>query len=351
MAENERKEEQKEQKEQKEQMNQSYGFAPDIKLKECKYCRVLIPKKAKICPNCKMRLKKRWHRNFFLLLLLLAVIALGAAGGYYYFYVYQAPVAASVAVISGDDSENSSNENSSNESGGTDEDGTEQTAEGTTEADAAEAVFTIGNVIEDDTVQEESTAKETVPESDEAEEGTPIELTACTLTEEDICGADGPILDYADEERIIFHDYCGMFVFDRETEEITTAFDLAAIGCQDTQGDESCKVSVTADGRKVYLHVSGAKEMYVYEVEETLLTKKSYSMRDSGKLCKLQTTNECVEADATVFRTFSCMELEKDTYLYLESGSGLIADLCYVIEKDGQQIERENLFTNYFAQA
>lgn len=104
MAENERKEEMK------EQMNQSYGFAPDIKLKECKYCRVLIPKKAKICPNCKMRLKKRWLRNFFLLMLLLAVIALGVAGGYYYFYVYQVPAATSVAVISGYESEDNSGE-------------------------------------------------------------------------------------------------------------------------------------------------------------------------------------------------------------------------------------------------
>lgn len=39
-------------------MRQEYAFAADAKLRECKYCRVMIPKKAKICPNCKMVLKK-----------------------------------------------------------------------------------------------------------------------------------------------------------------------------------------------------------------------------------------------------------------------------------------------------
>lgn len=39
-------------------MRQAYTFAAGAKLRECKYCRVMIPKKAKICPNCKMVLKK-----------------------------------------------------------------------------------------------------------------------------------------------------------------------------------------------------------------------------------------------------------------------------------------------------
>ena len=44
-------------------MNQTYEFAPDAKLKECKHCRVMIPKKAKICPNCKMRVKMGWLKK------------------------------------------------------------------------------------------------------------------------------------------------------------------------------------------------------------------------------------------------------------------------------------------------
>ncbi len=53
------------------------------KRKPCKYCRVMVPKKAKICPNCKKRIKSHWLRN---LLLILLVIAVCAGGVYCYFY-------------------------------------------------------------------------------------------------------------------------------------------------------------------------------------------------------------------------------------------------------------------------
>mgnify|MGYP007025195117 CR=1 FL=1 len=43
-------------------IRREYGFAPDVKLKECRFCCVMIPKKAKVCPNCRMSLKRHWFR-------------------------------------------------------------------------------------------------------------------------------------------------------------------------------------------------------------------------------------------------------------------------------------------------
>lgn len=60
-------------------MRQEYAFAADAKLKECRYCRVMIPKKARICPNCKKALRKNiWGRALAAVL----VIAVIGAGGY-----------------------------------------------------------------------------------------------------------------------------------------------------------------------------------------------------------------------------------------------------------------------------
>lgn len=59
-------------------------FSADVKLKECKYCRMLIPKSAKVCPNCKMQLKSRW---LLYLLIILVLAALCAAGIYYRDYL------------------------------------------------------------------------------------------------------------------------------------------------------------------------------------------------------------------------------------------------------------------------
>ena len=61
-------------------IRREYDFAPDVKLKECRFCRVMIPKKAKICPNCRMSLKRHWFRNLAAVVFAVAVIG---AGGYY----------------------------------------------------------------------------------------------------------------------------------------------------------------------------------------------------------------------------------------------------------------------------
>ena len=74
-------------------------------------------------------------------------------------------------------------------------------------------------------------------------------------------------------------------------------------------------------------------------------------MKDTGKLYEPEITNECVEVDPTLFRTYYCADLGKEKYLYLESGSGLIVDMCYVIQEDGEVAECVNLFENYFAQS
>ena len=86
MEENEKKEEMNKQTDNAangQSMNQTYGFAPDAKLKECKHCRVMIPKKAKICPNCKMRVKMGWLKKLLLILFLLVIIGAAVCGAGY----------------------------------------------------------------------------------------------------------------------------------------------------------------------------------------------------------------------------------------------------------------------------
>lgn len=95
MADNEKKEE-------TINITTEYQFSKKAKLKECKYCCVMVPKKAKICPNCKMSLKKRWLRNLLSVIILFAFIAAAAAGGYYYFYEYPKTQTTSVNITKED---------------------------------------------------------------------------------------------------------------------------------------------------------------------------------------------------------------------------------------------------------
>ncbi len=74
----------KEPESRKDSIRQEYGFASDVKLKECRFCCVMIPKKAKICPNCKMSLKSHWFLKSIAGILTVVVIAAGS----YYLSVY-----------------------------------------------------------------------------------------------------------------------------------------------------------------------------------------------------------------------------------------------------------------------
>ena len=71
-------------------------FPEEAELKECRYCQVMIPKTAKVCPNCRKRQKTNWAGVFLLLLLAAAC----GAGIYYYLVFYsRAEITASEEVI------------------------------------------------------------------------------------------------------------------------------------------------------------------------------------------------------------------------------------------------------------
>ncbi len=157
-----------------------------------------------------------------------------------------------------------------------------------------------------------------------------VEITVPVVTENTEPGADCPILDYASEEMLVFHDYYGLFVFNRERGMIG-AVDLKAIGCHFTQGDHYCDVQVEQDGSKVYMHVLSREDMYVYDIVHNVLYRQPYDVSDIDFFNKIKETRDCVNPDYTVLRSEECAVIDNG-YHYLESGSGMIIDLCWICE-------------------
>lgn len=87
-------------------------------------------------------------------------------------------------------------------------------------------------------------------------------------------------LDYASDNRIIFHGYFGLFVYDLTDEKIIRSIDLESNNLNYNQGDNYCDVSVSKDGNIVQLHDISSEEMYVYNIEENLLIKCDYRAMD-----------------------------------------------------------------------
>nr|WP_302597278.1 hypothetical protein [uncultured Cellulosilyticum sp.] len=136
-------------------------------------------------------------------------------------------------------------------------------------------------------------------------------------------GLDMPELNYADEEKIIFHGYFGLFVYDLEKEEIVHSLDLEAIGCGYTQGDAYCEVEVSKDGNIVQLHPLIDENMYIYNVVENTLEQAEYSsMEDKFEVVPNENANGNVG--------YELVQLASGDACYLQSEDNTLGGLYYV---------------------
>ena len=129
---------------------------------------------------------------------------------------------------------------------------------------------------------QESDAKENMPDSEDIDMMEPKQLEAvqAEISGDTLCGVDGPWLDYAGGmgtaggAKIIFHDYFGLIVYDFDNRKVVRSLALEPIGCDKTQGDDACQVAVSEDGATVWLHPMSKRYMYRYEVGENLLYRE-----------------------------------------------------------------------------
>lgn len=176
-----------------------------------------------------------------------------------------------------------------------------------------------------------------------------IEIQTPIITEDMISGADTPSLCFASKDRIIFHDYYGLFVYSLE-EGMIGAVDLEPIGCQHTQGDKFCEIVASEDGMQVYLYVMGEEDMYVFDVEKNILFRQEYDEECMKGLDKIKNIYDCIEPDYTALRSGQCIPVDNG-YNYLESGSVLPIDLIWIVSnltEDGWvQTQSVSLFEGY----
>ena len=71
-----------------------------------------------------------------------------------------------------------------------------------------------------------------------------------------------------------------MFIYNTDDKQLIRGVDLKAIGCDKTQGDEACEISVNKDGTEVYLHKIMSDKLYVYHVIENVITEEKYELNN-----------------------------------------------------------------------
>lgn len=184
--------------------------------------------------------------------------------------------------------------------------------------------------------EETSESKENdnqVDKNDEIE----ITVTAPTIDLSANLGADGVMLDYADNDIVIFHGYFGLFVYRLTDQQIIGAVDLEPIGCNYTQGDAYCEVLVSKDGKFVYLHPMNQSIQYTYEIATKRLIQSAYDLAGITMFDGLEDNSELAMRSDGIYSldrvAFSNKESDEIYYGYLAVHSDFtIGDITYVVD-------------------
>ncbi len=157
---------------------------------------------------------------------------------------------------------------------------------------------------------------------------TEIKPFEVNVNEETWIGVDVATLNYASEDRIVFHGNFGLFIYDLNREKIIRGIDVKSIGCGSTQGDNTCVVSVNKDGNIISLHPSSSEDMYIYNVEKNTLIKTKYEELDD-KLETLPMDESYYIYDEEY--TYSYIKLIDGETSYLKTlQSNMAIDLQYI---------------------
>lgn len=172
-----------------------------------------------------------------------------------------------------------------------------------------------------------------------------ISVPVPVMTGNTSLGADGAILDYADEDKIIFHGYFGLYIYSASAGETIGTVDLRALGCGDTQGDNTCQIFVSKDGSKVYFYplggISGVKNSspenaiysYVYDIQSGGLKIVSWNLEQPGDLSEKMNFSQLMGEELAVSRAVPVNEWEQNAW-----EQGQFSDYGMIYEKDGEQI-------------
>ena len=164
------------------------------------------------------------------------------------------------------------------------------------------------------------------------DDAVPVRLSVPELLPGQQLGTDMTQLDYASDDIVIFHDYYGMFVYDLEQQKIVRSLDLGPIGCNFTQGDNHCIVSVSRDGSTVRLHPMSSESMYVWSVRKNTLAKTAYEPMEESFSDFVDTTGVKDHNEAGKCSR-AAVKFDNGDYGYLYT-TGWTLDTLYYIRGD-----------------
>ncbi len=163
---------------------------------------------------------------------------------------------------------------------------------------------------------------------------TEMESVRPDVSRDTLLGVEGAILDYADDNILVFHDYFGLYVYSETLNRMLGSLDLKSIGCDATQGDQYCEVYTAEGGTAVYLHPFGREEVRSETLEDGVLRTEIRDLgyvfeTESGKLCQLEYSVYGRDGEST--SALFCETMEEMFGALLAGGTGRLESVDWTV--------------------
>lgn len=154
------------------------------------------------------------------------------------------------------------------------------------------------------------------------------------------------VLDFADDDRIIMHDYFGLFFYNLNTGEIEDSIDLKALG-YDFSPDSSGRISVSSDGRVLWIWTGSTEQPYKYDCMSRKLTRMEEP--DKEKLFESLVLTKDIPPEKLSVRSYHCSResaaFSDGSYGTLHFRSERITGIFYVRGDREWEVFNENSCT------
>lgn len=166
-------------------------------------------------------------------------------------------------------------------------------------------------------------------------------------------GADFVRLVYASPEYAVGYGHMGLFVYSVKEKKLTGAVNVKVLDCAHTQGDNYTDVFVADAGATVYLHPTEKDYMFAYHIFENTLEKLAFTDGGDGRPEGLEIDDISQDMMSVMGDKYADYWISSDCVIctvpesgkdkkylcYLQSGSGVLKDLAYVVAEWNEEAQ------------
>ena len=151
-------------------------------------------------------------------------------------------------------------------------------------------------------------------------------------------------LVYCDDEKLIFKDVYGLFVYSLKEEKVLNSLDVRYIHCDMNQGDDACMFRTYNNGSIIELFTANENSQRYYFDWVHGIVKTEYDLSDEKEDSRAYLSLINPNENNGLFRYSDLQAETSEGIVSLVCDTGKAEDVEYLIEKDGEEIKRGKIF-------